>query len=165
MKIVFRLVLLAAAAAACVWLWSVLFPGPEKMIRKQLALVAAEASFQAGENPLITANRAENFASRFGTNVEININVPELGQHDFVGRPEITQTVAGLRSKVSSLKVDFLDVSVTVGPDKQSATASLTVKAQTAYDKNFIVQEMKISFQKVEGDWLITRVETVRTLS
>ena len=165
MKIVFRLVLLAAAAAACVWLWTFLFPGPEKIISKQLARVAAEASFQSGENPFITANRAESFASRFGTNVEININVPELGQHDFVGRPEITQTMVGVRSRVGSLKVEFLDVSVTVGPDKQSATASLTVKAQTAYDRNYLVQEMKVTFQKIEGDWLITRVETVRTLS
>lgn len=165
MKIVYRLVLLAAAATACVWLWTVLFPGPEKIIRKQLARVAEEASFQTGENPLITANRAENFASRFGTNVEININLPEHGQHDFVGRAEITQAVANMRSSVSSLKVEFLDVNVTLGPEKQSATANLTVKAQSAYDKNFIVQEMKISFQKIGDDWLITRVETVRTLS
>ena len=165
MKIVFRLVLLAAAAAACVWLWTVLFPGPEKIIRKRLASVAAEASFKAGENPLITANRAENFASRFGTNVEININLPTHGEHDFVGRDDIMQAVAGMRSRVSSLKVEFLDVSVTLGPDKLSATANLTVKAQTASDKDFFVQEMKITFQKIEGDWLITRVETVRTLS
>jgi hypothetical protein len=27
------------------------------------------------------------------------------------------------------------------------------------------VQEMKFTFQKIGGDWLITRVETVRTLS
>jgi len=165
MKIVLRLVLLAAAAAVCAWFWTLLFPSPEKMIRKQLALVAAEASFQTGENPLITANRAENFASRFGTNVEININLPEHGQDGFVGRAEITQAVAGMRSSVSSLKVEFLDMNVTVDPEKQSATANLTVKAQSAYDKNFIVQEMKIFFQKIEGGWLITRVETIRTLS
>ncbi len=35
MKIVFRLALLAAAAAAGVWLWTVLFPSPEKIIRKR----------------------------------------------------------------------------------------------------------------------------------
>lgn len=165
MKTLFRLVMLAAAAAACVWFWTVLFPGPEKMIRKQLASVAAEASFNGGENPLIAANRAENFASRFGTNVEININLQEHGQHDFVGRADIMQAVAGVRSRLNSLKVEFLDVSVAVGPDKQSATANLTVKAETADDKNFLVQEMKITLQKIEGDWLITRVETVRTLS
>ena len=137
MKIVFRLLLLAAVAVACVWLWTVLFPGPEKIIRKQLASVAAEASFTAGENPLLMANRAKNLASRFGTNVEININLPKRGQHGFLGRAEITQAAATMHSKFGSLKVEFLDVSVTVGPDKQSATADLTVNAQSDTDKDF----------------------------
>ena len=165
MKIVFRLVLLAAAAAVCVWLWAVLFPGPEKIIRQRLESAAAEASFKAGENPLITAKRAENLASRFGTNVEININLPTYGEHDFAGRDDIMRAAAGMRSRVASLKVELLDVSVTLGQDKQTATANLTVKAQSPSDRNFLVQEMKITFQKIEGDWLITRVETVRTLS
>jgi len=116
MKIASRLVLLAAAVAAGFWLWTVLFPGPEKIIRNQLASVAAETSFKDGENPLLMANRAENLASHFGTNVEININLPEHGQHDFVGRAEITQAAASVRSRVSSLKVVLYDVNVTVGP-------------------------------------------------
>ena len=84
MKMVLRLVLLAALIAAGVWLWTILFPGPEKIIRKRLAQAAGEASFRSGENPLISAARAENLASRFGTNVEININVPEYGRQEFV---------------------------------------------------------------------------------
>ena len=165
MKIASRLVLLAAAVAAGFWLWTVLFPGPEKIIRKQLASVAAEASFKAGENLLITANRAENLASRFATNVEININLPGHEQHGFLGHAEITQAAATMHSRFGSLKVEFLDVTVAVSPDKQSATADLTVHAQTDTDKDFFVQEMKITFQKIEADWLIMRVETIRTLS
>lgn len=157
--------LLAAAAAAVVWLWTVVFPGPEKIIRKQLAAVASEASFSGAENPLLMAARAENLASRFGTNIEINVNLPGREQHDFIGRPEITQFAAEMRARMGSMKVEFLDVDVKVGPDKQSATADLTVHVATSADKDFLVQEMKITFQKFESDWLITRVETVRTLS
>ena len=36
MKIVFRLILLAALIALGVWLWFVLFPSPEKIIRQRL---------------------------------------------------------------------------------------------------------------------------------
>ena len=165
MKIASRLVLLAAAVAAGFWLWTVLFPGPEKIIRKQLASVAAEASFTAGENLIFAANRAENLASRFGTNVEINVNLPGHEQRGFVGHAEITQAAATMHSRFGSMKVEFLDVSVTVRPDKQSATADLTVHVETAGDKDFLVKEMKITFKKIEADWLITRVETVRTLS
>ena len=40
MKIVFRLILFAALLALGVWLWFVLFPGPEKIISKRLAELA-----------------------------------------------------------------------------------------------------------------------------
>jgi len=165
MKMVYRLILLAALAAAGVWLWTILFPSPENIVRKRLAQVASEASFNSGENALIGAARAENLAGRFGTNVEININVPEYGQHEFVGRDEITQAAAGVRMRLSSLKVEFPDVSVTVAPDKLSAVADVAMKVQAAGQKDIDVEEMKFTFQKIGGDWLITRVETVRAAS
>jgi hypothetical protein len=165
MKMVYRLVLLVALVVAGVWLWTNFFPGPEKIIRKRLAQAASEASFNSGENPLISAARAENLASRFGTNVEINLNVPEYGRQELVGRAEIAQAAAGVRMRLSSLKVEFPDVSVTVAPDKQSAIADVAMKVQAAGDKDINVQEMKFTFQKIGGDWLITRVETVRAPS
>ena len=166
MKIVLRLVLLAALVAAGVWLWTILFPSPEKIVRQRLAQVAAEASCNAGENPLVLAVRCENLASRFSTNVEVNINVPEYGQRqEVVGRAEITQAAAGMQTHLGGLKVEFPDVSVTVGPDKQSAVADVAVKVQAAGEKDVNVQEVKFTFQKIGGDWLITRVETVRAPS
>jgi hypothetical protein len=160
MKIVSRLVLLAALIAAGIWLWTILFPGPEKIVRKRLAQVAAEASFNSGENVLVLAARSVNLASRFGTNVEININALE-----FVGRDEITQAAAGMHMHLSGLKVEFPDVSVTVAPDKQSAVADVAVRLQASGEKDFNVQEVKFTFQKIGGDWLITRVENVRAPS
>ena len=165
MKTVSRLVLLAALIAAGVWLWTILYPSPEKIVRKRLAQAASEASFKSGENPLISAARAETLAGFFSTNVEININVPEIGQHDFAGRDEIMQAAAGARAEFSSLKVEFPDMNITVGLDKLSAVADVAVKVQAAGQKDFNVQELKFTFQKIGGDWLITRVETVRTLS
>ena len=165
MKIVLRLILLAALIAAGLWLWTILFPGPEKIVRKRLAQAASEASFKPGENPLVIAARAETLAGFFSTNVEININVPELGRHNFSGRDEIMQAAAGARSEVRSLKVEFPDMNITVSPDKLSAVADVAVKVQAVGEKDIYVQEMKFTFQKIGGDWLITRVETVRTLS
>jgi hypothetical protein len=165
MKIFFRLVLLAAIIAAAIWLWTILFPGPEKIIRKRLVQVAAEASFNSGENPFVIAARSENLASRFSTNVEVNLNAPGYERLEFSGRAEITQAAAGARMHLSGLKVEFPDVSLTVGPDKQSAVADVAVKVQAAGQKDIYVQEMKFTFQKIGGDWLITRVETVRAPS
>ena len=165
MKIAVRLALLAAAAAAGVWLWTVFFPSPEKIIRAQLAQLARDASFNSGEGTLVVLNKAEKLASFFSTNVEVNLDVPGRFQHSFDNRIEIAQAAAAARSAVGGLKVEFLDADVAVGADKSSATADLTVRAQAAGDRDFIVQEMKFTFQKIGGDWLITRVETVRTLT
>ena len=165
MKMLLRLLLLAALIAAGVWLWTIIFPGPEKIIRKRLAQAASEASFKSGENPLTSAARAETLAGFFSTNVELNINLPEHGPHNLTGRDEIIQVAAGARSLAGSLKVELPDMNITVGPDKLSAVADVVVQVQTAGNKDFYVQEMKFTFQKIGGDWLITRVETVRTLS
>ena len=158
-------VLLVALAAACFWLWTIIFPSPEKIIRKRLAQVAAEASFPPGENPLVIAARSENLAARFGTNVEINLDLPEHGEHSIAGRAEITQAAAGARRAVSSLKVEFPDVSVTLNPDQQSATADVNVEVQAGGEKENHLQVVRFTFQKVEKDWLIIKVETVRKIS
>ncbi len=161
MKTARRLVLLAALIAAGVWAWTVLFPSPEKAVRKRLAQVAAEASFGSGENPLLVAARWETLASRFSTNVEINVRVPGYGRQEITGREEIPQAGAGVRSQWDSLKVEFPDVSVTMGPNKQSAEADVAVKVQAGHEKDFDVEEVKFTFQNIGGDWLITRVQTV----
>ncbi|MGB7768590.1 MAG: hypothetical protein WBN22_07015 [Verrucomicrobiia bacterium] len=165
MKIVFRIVLLAALAALGVWLWTVLFPSPDKIIRRQLDAVAQHVSFASNEGTLARLASAQSLAGYFSTNVEVNLNTGEGDQHDFVGRDQITQAALGTRSTFSSLSVKFLDVNVTVAPDKQSATADLTVDANISGQPNAIVQEMKFTLRKIGGQWLITRVETIRTLS
>jgi hypothetical protein len=171
-KVVFRLVLLAALAAAGFWLWTIFFPTPEKIVRKRLAQVAGEASFKPGENPLVIAARSEALAGFFSTNVEMNIAALEHGDREFAGlenasisRAEIAKTTALARKKLGSLRVEFPEINVTIGPDKLSAIAVAVVKARTAGEKEVFVQEVKFTFQKIDGDWLITRVETVRALS
>jgi len=165
MKFAVRFLLLAAAVAGCIWLWTILFPSPEKIIRLQIGRLAKAASFDSNEGTLVVLNKAERLGGFFNTNVEVNLDVPWRFQHSFASRSEITQAAAAAHSAVGGLKVEFLDVDVKIGPDKLSATADLTVRAQASNEKDFITQEMKFTFQKIDGDWLITRVETVRTLT
>jgi len=65
-----------------------------------------------------------------------------------------------------SLKVEFPDMSITVGRRTNCPPLPMSSwQVEAAGDKDYYVQEMKFTFQKIGGDWLITRVETVRTLS
>jgi hypothetical protein len=165
MKTAFRFILLAALAALGVWLWFVLFPGPEAVIRQRLTKLARTASFTAGEGNLARLAAAQNLAGFFATNIEVDINVPGRIQHTLVGRDEIKQAALGARSTLSGLKVTFPDIDVAVAADKQSAVVDLTVQVNVAGEHDSIVQEMKFTLRKTDDGWLIERVETVRTLS
>jgi hypothetical protein len=165
MKSVFRFILLAALVALGVWLWFVLFPGPEKVVRQRLTELAKMASFSSGESSLAQLGAAQHLADFFSTNVEVDINVPGRVQHQLMGREEIRQAAFGARSALSGMKVQFPDINITVAPDKQSAVADLTIEVSIAGEHDSIVQEMKFTLQKISGQWLIIRVETIRTLS
>ena len=165
MKIVFRIVLLAALAALGIWLWTVLFPSPEKVIRRRLTKLARTVSSAANESDLTRLAAARSVAGFFSTNVELNVDLPELGQHSSLDREEITQAALMARSRAGGVRVKFPDINITVAPDKQSAVADLTVEANISGEHDSVVREMKFTLRKTDGQWLITRVETVRTLS
>ncbi len=165
MKIVFRIVLLAALAALGIWLWTVLFPSPEKVIRKRLTELARTVSSSPNESDLARLAAARSVAGFFAATVELNVNLPELGQRNSMDREEITQLALMSRSRAGGMHVKFPDISITVAPDKQSAVADLTVEANVSGEHDSMVREMKFTFRKTDGQWLITRIETVRTLS
>jgi hypothetical protein len=162
MKNFLRLILLAAVVALGVWLYFILFPSPEKIIRKHLVKLAQTVSFSSNEGSLAKLAGAQSVAGFFSTNAGVNLDVPGYEPQTLTGRDEITQFAIAARSSVSSLAVKFPDMNVTVAPDKQSATADVTAEANVAGEKDVIVQEMKFTFEKTGEGWLIRRVETVR---
>ena len=165
MKIVVRVILLVTLAALGFWLWTVLFPSPEKIIRKQLASLASDVSFSQDENTLVKVADAQGVADFFSSNVVINIDVPGHEQQTIAGRDQITQAALVSRQQVTALDVKFPDVNVTVAPDKNSATADVTLEATVSGEHDKIEQEVKFTFEKIDGHWLISKVETVRAVS
>jgi ketosteroid isomerase-like protein len=103
-------------------------------------------------------------AGFFAADVELNVDLPELGQRT-MDRVEITQLALMGRSRAGGLQVKFPDINITVAPDKQSAMADLTVEANISGEHDSVVREMKFTLRKTDGQWLITRIETVRTLT
>jgi len=163
MKSVLRLVLIAVLMGVGAWMWTVLFPSPEKIIRRRLVELARIVSTSPGENDLARLADANNVASFFAASVELKVTLPILSQHSSLEREEISGMVYAGRSQVGRLRVTFPDINVKVAPDKQSAVADLTVEATYPGDRQ--LQEMKIFLRRVDGQWLITRAETVQVLS
>jgi hypothetical protein len=164
LKNVFRLVAALAAGACGVWLWLVLFPSPEKVIARQFEKLSQAASVRPGEGYLPRMMDAQKLGGFFTTNVEINIDVPGRRQQTTMSRDDIVQAVMAAHL-AGGLTVKFSDINVTVGADKQTAQAGITVEARVPGEQEMMVQEMKITLRKIGGKWLITKVQTVRTFS
>lgn len=160
-----RLLLLVIVVALGAWAWVALHPSPERLIRRQLEGVARAASFGPGQGYLAKLAGAQRLADFFSTNIEVHIDVPGHQGHTLAGREEIQQAALASRASVQSLTVTFPDVTVIVDSDQESAVADLTLQARVAGEQEMIVQEMKVTLRKINGQWLIIKVETVRTLS
>jgi hypothetical protein len=159
-----RLVLPAVVAALLAWAWVALHPSPEKLIQRQLNGLAHTASFGSNQGALAKLAQAESLANYFSTNVEIKIDVPGHQEHRMMTRSEIPQLAMGVRASVRSLGVAFPDVTVIVNASQESAVADATLQVKVAGEPDVIVQEVNISLRRIAGQWLIDKVETVRSL-
>jgi hypothetical protein len=107
---------------------------------------------------------SQKLASYFADGVEASLDTPGRGQQVFSGREELIQAATAARTQLSSLKIQFPDIAVTVAPDKRSAEVHVTVKANIGGQREVYIEEMRFSLEKIRGDWLIHRIESVNTL-
>ena len=147
------------------WLWTIIFPSPEHVIRKRLAELSKAVSIQGKESPVAMLANASRVAGFFTADIEIRVDVPGASAQVITGRDELFAIAQRVRTMSTGLEVQFLDVNITIAPDKKSAEANLTLRAKAPGDRDQIVQEMKLLLNKSEGSWKIRKVETVKTLS
>jgi hypothetical protein len=165
MKIAVQLFLVAVAVVAGICLWPIIFPSPQHIIRARLNEMARDASFNDGQSALSGYLAAQKVGGFFSTNVQVVLNDPGTLVDTLTGRDQIIQTMIGIHESVNNFKVDFPDINVTVAPDKSSATADLTIRAQVGGKDDSMAEEMKLTFEKIDGQWLITYVQTVSVLT
>ena len=165
MKRVLQLVLALAIIGAAFWLWAVSFPSPEKVVRSRLNALAKAVSFKASAGTLAQAYSAQKVSEFFTTDVDLEINLSGIEPISLHGRDEVLQIAMAARSRLTSLAVEFPDMNITFGADGQTAKVNLTGKAIVPGERNISAQEFNFQLKKVDGKWLIYRVETVRTLS
>jgi len=159
-----RLALLLALASGVFWCWHYLFPGPELLIRKQLAQLALAASISPNEAPLARLAKAQRLAELFARDAQVNVEVPGRADQTFSGREEVQQAALGARALLSTLQVTFVDVNVTLAANKHSAITHLTATADMPGERLPEVEELEIGFTNVDNAWLINKVQTVKTL-
>src|SRR5262249_40851196 len=98
------------------------------------------------------------------TNVEVNVDLPHEHEHRLITRDEIVQGLSAAKT-AATITVKFHDITVTVSGDGLTAQADVTVEVQVSGESEVVIQQMKFTLKKVDGKWLITKVQTVRPLS
>lgn len=164
MKRAGRALALLAAVALAWWLHGILFPGPERMIRQRLDTVAEMASFTGREGYLARAAAVTRLVDSFSPTVQVRVDSPARAEHTFSGRDEIRQALLAARVEPGGLELKFHDMRITPGSDRATAFVHLTAVARIGAKRELFAQELKFGMERVEGKWLVARVETVRTL-
>ena len=159
-----RVVIVAALIGLAYWGWRALFPGPEKIIRSRVRALAKTASMEPSDGMAVRGYKIFSISDFFTEDVVFKLAVKGYEPMTLDGREEVS-TAAKQLSQMSGVKIEFLDANVTLDPDKQTAIVDLTAKITIHGEQDFYVQELNFMFRKVEGKWMIYRVETVRTLS
>jgi hypothetical protein len=160
---VLRSAVLAGLLALGIWAWQAWFPSPEKVIRRRLGELAQLASFTPSEGPLAKVLNPQKLANCFTPDATVKIE--GLGySRTFNGREQLRDAAMAARTLLPSLKVEFPDISVAVGADARSAVVNLTLRGRIPSERDSLLYELKVIFEKTGDDWVIRQVETVRTL-
>jgi hypothetical protein len=162
-RIVIALILIALGILS----WHILFPSPQTAIRSRLKNLAQVASFKPKDGNFARISKARHFPEFFTPDVVINVEIRGYGETTLTGIEQLqdAQRVVLNPQWIGGVDVELEDISVDVGADKRTAVANLTLKVTVEGQPDFIVKELNVSFKKVDRQWVIYRVDTVKTLS
>ncbi len=165
MKRAAQVIFAAVIVGLGIWLWTVMFPSPEKAIRMRLNALAKTLSFNSKGGVLGKAYDAQKAAEFFTTDVDVEVNLSGYEPISLHGRDEVLQIAMAARGRLTSLKIEFPDMNISIAPDGQTAKVNLTGKGTIPGERDISAQEFNFMMKKVDGKWLIYRIETVNTLS
>ncbi|MBI1178114.1 hypothetical protein GC207_11830 [bacterium] len=160
MKNAIRLTLIALICAGGYWLWHVLFPGDEALIRRQLLGAAQAASFSANEAPIAKLSNAAKLAGYFAPDADINLDLWDYRPVHVQGRDEIQQAVLAARGAMTTLDVQLTNIEITLGPGSDNATARMTMITRGPQVPESQPQQFELGVRKIDGKWLIQRAKT-----
>jgi len=147
-----------------VWIYRILFPGDEKLIRQLLAEAAQTAAVKPNENPLFKIAGANKLVGFFSADAVLKLEVAGVDRRTLDTPDDLRQAVTAARASLQEAKFQLREVQVGMGSDTQSATAQLVAIAYLNGSGDPLVQELKIQLKKIDHRWKISRVETVKTL-
>lgn len=164
MKRAVRVAIAVLLVAGLIWGIRRLFPSDREKIVRQLNDLASTVSTAGAETDVARMAKAARIGRFFTEDVTVDLGPP---QSPIQGRGTLVALAASAREQ-GRLRVEFIDVQIAIGPGSMSASVDLTAKVSGPDSEDgrpaVDAREFRITFQKVRDEWLISRVEGVRTL-
>ncbi|HEY6226016.1 MAG TPA: hypothetical protein VI282_02730 [Verrucomicrobiae bacterium] len=160
MKRLLQIIVLIAAAAAGYFLWIWTHPSPEKAIRKQMEKLAETLVGKPGEGNFARVAGINKTLSFFTSNIYINgEGIPQVNE-SIQGQTELQQALFAARSRLDGA-ITFNEIQVVVGPESTNAHVNFHAVARVSGQTEPYSQDLKAEFVKVDGKWLISRVDPI----
>lgn len=135
------------------------WPNEERVIRGRLDDVAAILSMQAGESELARMTRLSHLRDYLAPAVQVRYGTQETESRDTV-----LAAVAQWGRSPEGLKVEFVDVQVTLDPDSRDAANAYFTAKITGPD-SVDAREAEVRLARLDGKWVVTSAETRETLT
>ncbi len=159
------LVVVAVVIGLGIWGWRAWFPSPQNVIRSRLVKLASSMSFEPNQGVIPKGLKARSLGEYLTVDVVVNLEVRGLEAHTLKGRDEVVQAATLAMQRLPGLKVEFVDINVSLAAGRETAEASLTGKATIEGESDYQVQEFSFKLKKIDGTWLVYQIETVKTLT
>lgn len=150
-------VIMAAIVAVRFW------PGDERAIRKQIAVIETLGSKEGDEKSIESLLRARQLANLFTDPCALQVESADFrGEYP---RKQIQDRIIMVRGYYTQATVSVHDLNITI-LEKERATlrCTLRVRGQGKTRPVADVQELAAELRKVEGDWLFASVTLVEVL-
>jgi hypothetical protein len=161
-KKVLKIIPIVFVLALSVWIYQILFPSDEKLIRQLLAKAAETAAVKANENPLFKLAGANKLAGFFSLDAVLKVDVAGVDTRTINSWEDLVQAFSAARAGLQEASFHLHEVHVNVNPGQQSADAQLVATAYLNGSADPLVQELKMQLKKIDRRWKISRVETVK---
>ena len=112
------LILVFVVGAGTWWLYRVLFPPDETVIRRLLVGAAEAASVQANESAFDKLGAVNRLVNRCTVDIEILLHIPGIRANMIKGRDQLREAVAAMRGTAKAGEVTLMDIGIDVEPGR-----------------------------------------------
>lgn len=157
--LVFIILIVFLAGYLAIRFW----PGDERAIRKQLALIEEAGSKGAAEQPIEALFKAKQMADLFADPCLLTVEaVQYAGSYP---RKQIQDRVAMVRAFYTQVRVSLHDITIDIAETNTAVVrGTIRLRGEVKGEAIADVHELRAEMKKIDGNWLFTSVTIVEVL-